>query len=165
MTGTTLIGTTPRSILLVVLCVAACGGKAVPATGKAEEAAPPEGMAFKDMSGKQRAAFMQLTVVPTMKPLFQEFDAKKFATFNCKTCHGAGAEQAHFDMPNPDLPRLPKPENFMAYAKDPEHAPMVQFMAGKVKPMMAKLLMMSEFDPATNTGDFSCHACHLTEGE
>jgi len=167
--------------LTAILAVAACGGKAKPATttttgaetgSAAGSAAPaekdvpvPEGMAFKDMNADQRVSFMKHTVLPTMKPIFQEFDAKAFADFTCKTCHGKGAEDGDFDMPNPDIAKLPKPENFMAYAKDPKHAPWVQFMATKVKPEMAKLLEMSEFDPKTNTGDFSCHNCHLAEGE
>lgn len=122
-------------------------------------------MAFKDMNADQRMAFMKLSVLPEMKAVFAEFDAKKFAELDCKTCHGKSAEDGTFDMPNPDLPRLPKMENFMAYAQDPKHAPWVQFMATKVKPAMAKLLKVTEFDPQTNTGEFGCHGCHFTEGE
>ena len=144
---------------LALAALAACGGKTH------VDAPPPADMAFKDMNADQRVAFMKGTVVPTMKVMFQEFEPKKFAEFNCKTCHGKGAEDGDFEMPNPDLPRLPKPEVFMAFAEDPKHAPWVKFIAEKVTPEMAKLLKMKQFDPATNTGDFSCHACHMTEGE
>jgi hypothetical protein len=150
----------------VLAAVAACGGKSTSSTEpKPEDVAPPADMAFKDMTADQRVAFMKLTVVPTMKPMFQEFDAKKFAEFNCKTCHGEGAVDGSFEMPNPNLPRLPKPADFPAYAQDPKHQPWLKFMGEKVKPEMAKLLKVTEFDPKTNTGDFSCHACHLTVGE
>lgn len=38
-------------------------------------------------------------------------------------------------------------------------------MATKVKPRMAQLLKVPELDPQTNTGELSCHACHLVIGE
>lgn len=160
-----------------LLLVAACGGKSEPATdtttqpinetappARPEEAAPPEGMAWKDMNHEQRAAFMKQTVVPTMKPLFQEYDAKRFGEFNCKTCHGAGAADGSFKMPNPALPVLPSPDKFMEFAKDPKNQPGIKFMAEKVKPTMAKLLQEAEFDPKTNQGEFGCSACHVVQG-
>jgi hypothetical protein len=155
---------------VALAAVASCGGKSPPAqtegtAAAASETTLPAGLTYKDMTKDQRALFMQQTVMPTMKPLFQEFDAKAFAQVTCRTCHGSGVTDKSFAMPNADLPRLPAMENFPAFAQDPKHAPWVQFMAQKVKPTMAKLLAMSEFDPATNSGEFSCHACHLSEGE
>ncbi len=156
--------------VLAFVVAAACGGKSSTSTtpgggSAAEDTPPPEGMAFKDMNADQRMAYMKLTVVPTMKPIFQQFDAKEFAEFNCKTCHGGGAADGTFEMPSPDLPRLPAPENFGPFAEDPKHKPWIEFMATKVTPEMASLLKMTPYDPTTNTGDFSCHACHMLEGE
>jgi hypothetical protein len=107
--------------LLVVLVAAACGGKS---TGPANPTPPPD-IPYKDMNADQRAAFMKLTVMPKMKPIFQQFDGKMFAEFNCKTCHGEGAKDGSFDMPNADLPRMPPPEMFMAFSSDPKHSPWV----------------------------------------
>jgi len=162
--------------IAILAFAAACGGSSKPAessppeaaepaaTPAEQEAAPPESMAFKDMNHEQRLAFMKETVLPAMKTSFQEFDPKKFAEFNCKTCHGAGAQDGSFKMPNPALPVLPSMDKFMAFAKDPKHEPWVKFMAEKVKPQMAKLLQKPEFDPQTNTGEFGCTACHNMEG-
>jgi hypothetical protein len=166
-----------HTIIALALFAAACGGKSEPAAETTapvteapepapveKDATPPEGMAFKDMSHEQRAAFMKQTVVPTMKPLFQEYDAKRFGEFNCKTCHGASVADGSFKMPNPALPILPGPDKFMAFAKDPKNQAALNFMAGKVKPTMAKLLQKPEFDPKTNQGEFGCHACHTVQG-
>jgi hypothetical protein len=38
-------------------------------------------------------------------------------------------------------------------------------MHNKVEPQMAKLLKLTPFDPQTNTGDFSCHGCHTSDGD
>lgn len=161
-----------RSLLISTALLAACGGKSTatgpttpPPPGGGSDVLPPENLAFKDMSADQRVAYMKLRVMPEMKPMFQEFDGKQFADFTCKTCHGKGAEAGgSFDMPNPDLKVLPKPEDFPAYMKDPKVNAWVMFMGGKVKPAMAKLLKVTEYDPATNKGEFSCTGCHLADG-
>src|SRR5690349_1060559 len=95
-----------RSILFItsaLLASAACGGKsaAPQSAGGASEAPPPADMAFKDMNADQRMAFMKASVLPAMKAAFQKFDAKKFGEFDCKTCHGEGAADGSFEMPNP----------------------------------------------------------------
>jgi hypothetical protein len=159
-----------KYVVLSLLLTAACGGKSTPANppgggSAAQDTPPPAGMAFKDMNGDQRVAFMKLTVMPAMKATFQEFDAKEFATFECKTCHGSGAADGSFEMPNADIDKLPPAEKFAEFAKESDHARWIEFMATKVKPQMAKLLMETEFDPTTNTGEFGCHACHMVEGE
>jgi hypothetical protein len=152
-----------RGILAaVLLCAAACGSKSkTPVEPHETEPAPDT---FKDMNHDQRVEFMKTVVMPTMKPIFVAFDTE-FEEMDCKTCHGAGAESGTFEMPNPELPVLPGTEEaFGEYMKDPDHAKWAMFMIQQVKPKMAELLKMSEFDPATGQGDFSCANCHTMEG-
>jgi hypothetical protein len=157
------------SFLAIALFVAACGGKSTPAAAPPAEPAEvvvPEGMKFDDMNHEQRLSFMKNTVMPRMKELFQAFDAAEFAEFDCKTCHGSGAEDGSFEMPTPDIEVLPGSEEaFMEYAKESDHARWIKFMGEQVKPEMAKLLQEPEYDPATGQGEFSCGNCHTFEGQ
>jgi mono/diheme cytochrome c family protein len=158
------------SVFATVLLAAACGGKSTPAPAAAPsepaEVTVPEGMKFDDMNHDQRLSFMKNTVLPRMKELFQAFDATEFAEFNCKTCHGSGAEDGTFEMPTPDIEVLPGSEEaFVEYAKEPEHQRFIKFMSEQVKPEMAKLLQEPEYDPATGQGEFSCGNCHTFEGQ
>lgn len=129
----------------------------------ASGSAAPSGdanVAWKDMDKKARAKFMRDNVMPKMKELFSAHDAKKFDKLNCGTCHGSGAADGSFKMPNPQLPVLPStPEGFEALGKKkPE---MMKFMAMQVKPEMAKLLGMPEMDPKNPAGGgFGCMNCH-----
>ena len=117
------------------------------------------------MSDKQKGEFMKKKVVPAMAKTFQEFDAKKYADFGCKTCHGKGADDHSFKMPNPDILALPGPDDKEAfkpiYQKNPA---MVTFMGGKVMPQMAKLLGAEPFDYKNPKPDaFSCLGCHTQQ--
>lgn len=147
---------------LVVSVLAACGGSSPKTTTPKEEpvVGPPQ-VAWKDMSVEQKGRYMDKVVTPRMKELFVAFDAKEFAEFGCKTCHGEEAlKTKKFEMPNPGLFQLPaSQEGFAELAKEkPEY---MKFMATQVKPEMAKLLGIEEFDPANpKEGTFGCMGCH-----
>jgi hypothetical protein len=153
-------------LLPIILLAAACGGKATPASTTATSTTPPateekpvtlpEGVAFEQLDQDQRIEFMKQKVMPAMKPIFQNHDATKYAEFGCKTCHGEQAAQGHFDMPNPDLPKLNfKDQAAMAKFKKED----LEWMAKEVKPTMAKLLSLPEFTPENPKG-FGCTGCH-----
>jgi hypothetical protein len=155
MTKTRLILT--LSIACAILGRAATGGaadEAKPAAAKVD---------WEKMNKDQRKAYMKKVVKPDMQKLFVAFDAKKYANFGCPTCHGDGATDGTFKMPNAKLPKLPQPTDkagFMAIMqKKPE---MAKFMMGKVKPTMASLLGMPEWTPEKPVG-FSCYGCHTKE--
>ena len=124
---------------------------------------PPQ-VAWKDMTKPQRGKYMFMVVMPKMKELFRTFDGKEFAEFGCGTCHGAGAKDRSFTMPNPEIFALPStPAEFGELMKQkPEW---VKFMGEKVKPEMAKLLGLKEFEPQNpQPGTFGCSNCHTSKG-
>jgi cytochrome c553 len=101
---------------------------------------------------------MKAGVMPKMHALFASMDASKYGEMTCKTCHGVGAIEGSFRMPNPDLPKLdPKPEAFKTLEQT--NPRMFNFMATQVEPTMASLLAVQPHDMKTNTG-FSCFNCH-----
>jgi hypothetical protein len=110
---------------------------------------------FDKLSKEDKVKFMKTKVMPTMKPLFQKFDAKDFAGFNCKTCHGKDPQKTKYKMPSPDLPAL----DFDAIKAGKEDPKVIEFMSKTVKPTMAKLFNMPEMTESEPKG-FGCLACH-----
>jgi mono/diheme cytochrome c family protein len=148
------------STLLVLLFVP---GAVRFAQGKA--VGPPE-VAWKDMTVPQKKAYMKAAVTPTMKPIFQAFDAKKFKRFNCETCHGKDGADRKYKMPSNDIHPLPNTkEAFEAKLKvEPTWPKWTEFMSQKVEPAMGKLLDVPVFDPQKPVeGAFSCAKCHKVE--
>jgi mono/diheme cytochrome c family protein len=132
---------------------------------RAKTLGPPE-VAWKDMTFAQKKAYMKSAVTPTMKPIFQAFDGKKFKAFNCETCHGSDGADRKFKMPSNDIHPLPNtPEAFQAKLKtEPTWPKWTEFMAQKVEPAMGKLLDVPVFDPKKPVkGAFGCANCHKLE--
>jgi cytochrome c553 len=127
----------------------------------AADAQPVAGKTWAQMSKGERMTRMKNVVFPEMKTAFQSADPKDFAQFTCATCHGAGAADKTFRMPNPQLPKLPGDEAGMkrVAADDPA---MVKFMSGVVVPRMAAMLDEPPYDPKTHQG-FGCFRCHTRE--
>jgi|SRR5579859_1870698 len=150
--------------LLVVASSVSCGGAQAPAGG----AAPPgsaeapataaPGTAWKDMNRAQRLDYMKKVVYPKMKEEFIGYDSKRYGDMTCATCHGDGAKDGTFKMPNPKLPKLPGDEAGFKQlqAKMPDA---VKFMGGKVVPDVAKMVGEQPFNPQTHQG-FGCFECH-----
>jgi hypothetical protein len=137
------------AMFLTLVALSGCGGsqpQAVTASG-----------GFDAMSHGQKMAFMKSTVFPKMKAEFQSFDASDYADFTCKSCHGSGASNGTFKMPNPDLPKLDVAHGF---AKDKAaHPKTMDFMLQKVKPEMAQMLGQAEYSESNPSG-FGCLECH-----
>ena len=74
---------------------------------------PDASVHWNKMSKAQHIDYMKKVVIPKMKAAFGTFDAKKFGRFNCMTCHGKGAKDTSFKMPNPrPSETAPRPRGF-----------------------------------------------------
>ena len=152
-----------RFLLVPILFAAdACGSK----TPAPESPKPEQGSAvvvlpdvpFDKLDHEQKIAFMKQKVMPALKPVFQNHDPKMFAEFTCKTCHGDGAKEGKFDMPNAKLPKL----NFADMSKFKKED--LEWMGKEVLPTMAKTLDMPMYTKENPTG-FGCLECHTQEGK
>ena len=146
--------------------VAAGSGSGAGSGSAAKEAPPDDGFhfdvkvtlkdkTFEQLSNDEQMKFMKEQVMPQMKAEFQAFDGKKYANFNCKTCHGKDPKASKYKMPNPDLPKLD-----FAKLKDGKQEPkMAAFMGAHTKPDMAKILNLTPYDEQHQNG-FGCLHCH-----
>ncbi|MGO9832708.1 MAG: hypothetical protein ACLP1X_00690 [Polyangiaceae bacterium] len=120
-------------------------------------AAPKDGE-WDMWSHDQKMAYMKAAVMPKMGGLFHDFDGKRYAETKCSLCHGSGAKDGSFKMPNPELPKLDVTPAGMK-AMHEKKAAVVEFMAKQVVPNMAQLLGEPPFDMQTHKG-FGCMGCH-----
>ncbi len=147
----------PSSLLLCVL-LGACTTPARDATDTTEVEAQTR--RWSELDHDARMAVMSTEVMPATRRLFQGFDAERYASVSCATCHGEQGAGAHdYTMPNPNLyPLFPTgtPEQ-AAMVRD--HPEMVRFMHNHVVPEIQAILGADHYDTDTNTG-FSCFSCH-----
>ncbi len=122
-----------------------------------EPAAPPK---WAEMNHEQKVEHMKSVVMPKMTAVFQEFDGKKYKEFGCPTCHGEGAKEGKFEMPNKKLPKLSSKNSFAKHMK--KGRKVTEFMMQKVTPEMAGTLGTEPFNPETKKG-FGCGGCHVME--
>ena len=159
---TSLLGITWSVVTAAALM--ACGGSqpapaasgepgVTPASENAPEGAGEELVWKDDMPVKEKAAFMKKKVMPTMGKAFQDYDAKEFANFSCKTCHGPQMKPKPVDF----LPALNIQGGKMKEAE--EHPEIAKFMHERVVPEMAGLFGKPVYDPKTQQG-FGCGGCH-----
>jgi hypothetical protein len=150
------------SLIAAAALLACGGGQPAPATPAEPGAAPAaegegEGAAdlkwSDDMPVKDKGVFMKKKVLPAMSKIFKEFDAKEFADFGCKTCHGPQMKPKPVDF----LPELHVKDGKIVEAA--EHPELAKFMGEKVTPEMAALFGKPHYDPATGQG-FGCGGCH-----
>jgi hypothetical protein len=149
---------------LAVLSIALSFTGAASAADTAPAATPTDAkkVDWENMSFGQRKKLMKSAVLPELKKAFESFDAKKYQKFTCATCHGDGATDGKFKMPNAKLPKLPSPTDRAAFAALQQKKPeVVKFMGTVVTPKVAQLLGLPEWSPQNPKG-FGCYACHTS---
>ena len=118
-------------------------------------AVPAHDVWHEGMTEDEEIAFMKKNVVPEMAPVFKGYNAKRYADFGCKTCHGP-----KFKEPKDYLPKLTfKGGKLTSFAEMPEIS---KFMAEQVVPHMATAMGLKPFDMTTHTG-FGCNGCHTVQ--
>jgi len=151
----------PRPAGAIAAPTAAAEATSPPSVGDSPAAAPaaaPGPGEWATWSHEQKRAYMKTTVLTAERGVFARFEPVRFRKLDCRTCHGHGAVDGNFKMPNPDLPKLVGgPEGFGELAANEPR--LLEFMQSVVVPETAKLLGVPAFDMKSHTG-FSCFHCH-----
>lgn len=119
----------------------------------------PGPTSWDSMSGEQKLQYMESTVMPRMKALFESYDPHRFSRMTCKSCHGADGAQRRWITPSPELLLEETKWNTGAAAPDAAPSEFDAFMARSVGPEMAKLLGR----PYGAPNGFGCFGCHAPE--
>jgi hypothetical protein len=113
-------------------------------------------------SRDRKLGHMQAIVLPDARTELTAYDARRFTTMTCKTCHGDGVDDGSFRMPNPALPQLDgTPDGFQRLER--EHPQAVEAM-NKLTRRTADLLGEQPFSPQTGSG-FGCFRCHVNKAQ
>jgi hypothetical protein len=101
---------------------------------------------------------MQAIVAADARALFAGYDAARFADVTCKSCHGSGAVDGSFKMPNPALTVLDLSPTGVQEL-NAKHAKAVAFMQ-RVTRRTATLLGVTASASLTDGSGFGCLGCH-----
>ena len=126
--------------------------------------APPAADDWRALNFTQRHEEMTFSVHPTMMQVWQQHYQTAAPKLQCVTCHGEQAELHRYQMAYTTLDDL-KPMRVQAlYRTDAKLTEEQRFKRDVVTPLMADLLGVARYDPATGQG-FSCFGCHPRERE
>ncbi len=157
-------------VILAAACASACGGapheearaplESAPVVVEAPVAPPGPGE-WATWSHERKLAYMTTTFMNEERKIFASWEPVRFRNLECRTCHGIGAADGTFTMPNTDLAHLiPGKEGYQELlTHEPE---LFTFMQKKLVPETARLLGLPPFDMEKHTG-FSCYQCHLKQ--
>ncbi|MBK8410946.1 MAG: hypothetical protein IPL19_23660 [Sandaracinaceae bacterium] len=151
----------PRALPWLFLASTCLTGCAAPARDGSDTAqVEATARRWSELDHDARMAVMSTEVMPAARRLFQGFDAERYSSVSCGTCHGeASAARHEYAMPNPDLYPLFPTGTPQQAAMVQEHPEMVRFMHNHLLPEMQSILGADAYDPETQTG-FSCFSCH-----
>jgi len=139
--------------VLVFGCVAGCTPKRIGPVG-------PQGqrLTWNEMNLDHRKAHMKTVVLPQAAELFRSWRPGRFATVDCRLCHGPGAETGNFQMPTAHLPRLSG--KLLLGPEFEKHPDTTRLKLDRLVPLMSAALGKKKFSLITRRG-FGCYSCHL----
>ena len=120
---------------------------------------PPQSISWDQLDLDARRAAMHRDVLPLAQRLFREFDAERYASVTCATCHGPGAANGSFEMPNPRILALHPSGSPEQRVMVEAHPQMVRFMFNHLLPEVRDVMGAAPYDTETGEG-FSCYSCH-----
>ncbi len=115
-------------------------------------------LTWNEMNLEQRKAHMQTAVLPPAAELFRSWRPERYATVDCRLCHGRGAQTGDFSMPTDHLPRLSG--QLLLGPERKQHPDTTRLKLKRLVPLMADALGKKSFNPITRRG-FGCYSCHL----
>ncbi len=132
---------------------------AVPADN---EVAVPAEDDWLHLSFEKRHERMTFVVHPTLAERYQEFYATPEPRLTCRTCHGADGEARRYQIAYTPIDDLDPERVRRLYLPGVELSAEQRFKRDIVTPLMARLLGVAAYDPASGQG-FSCFGCHPRE--
>jgi hypothetical protein len=112
-------------------------------------------------SHDQKLAYMKDGFMDAERAVFAAWEPVRYRELSCRTCHGPGADDGSYRMPNIELTRpIRGVEGFRELAA--QEPALLRFMQKAVVPATARLLGLPEFDMTAHTG-FSCWQCHVPQ--
>ena len=109
-------------------------------------------------------AVMSTEVLPAARRLFQGFDAERYSSVTCATCHGEDGAERAWAMPNPSLYALYPTGSAEQQAMVRDYPEMVRFMHNHLVPEMRAILGAESYEESSHSG-FACFSCHPRGGE
>jgi len=115
-------------------------------------------LTWNAMNVDQRKALMKRDVLPRAAELFQAWRPERYASVDCRLCHGRGAASGKFHMPTAHLPRISG--ELLLGPEFEKHPQTTRLKLDRLVPMMVKALGTPSFSIITRRG-FGCYSCHL----
>lgn len=115
-------------------------------------------LTWAEMDLAQRKMHMRGEILPRAGKLLSQWRPERFATIDCRLCHGKGSETDNFEMPTPHLPRLSG--KLLLGPEFEKHPETTRLKLERLVPMMSEALGLRSFNIITRTG-FGCYSCHL----
>lgn len=150
-----------RSSPLLALLV--CSSLTALACGAHGKTGIPEGQdkPWTELEHEERLSHMGDVVMPKLQAIFEGHDAERFSDFSCATCHGNGATDGSFAMPNPNLPTLDASNMYKKHRK--ESPAMTKLMWKQVEPALADSIAQTY--GLSDDAQVKCSSCHIVENE